>query len=50
MALAKAMDYDRRMFGRLVFGNFRASKKMGITVLVDKNKGKDLIPITVQDA
>jgi len=47
LAVAKSMDYQRRAFGRIVWGNFRASKTMGVTVLVDKDGGKDLIPVTV---
>ena len=40
----------RRDIGRLAWGTFRHSKKIGITVLVDVDGGKDLIPITVWDA
>ena len=37
----------RRDIGRLPWGTFRASKKYGVTVLVDVEGGKDLVPVTV---
>jgi len=46
MAVGHAMDHCRRDIGRIAWGNFVPSEKMGITVLVDKN-GKDLILVTV---
>mmetsp|Transcript_37979 Transcript_37979/g.46353 ORF Transcript_37979/g.46353 Transcript_37979/m.46353 type:complete len:263 (-) Transcript_37979:253-1041(-) len=39
----------RRDIGRLPFGTFKYSKKIGVTVLVDVEGGKDLVPITVWD-
>ena len=40
----------RRDVGRLPFGTFKHSKKLGITVLVDVEGGKDLVPVTFWDA
>lgn len=40
----------RRDIGRLPWGFFKHSKKIGLTILVDVDGGKDLIPITVWDA
>ena len=40
----------RRDVGRLPFGTFKHSKKIGVTVLVDVEGGKDLIPVTLWDA
>jgi len=39
----------RRDVGRLPFGTFKASKKMGVTVLVDVEGGKDLVAVTIWD-
>jgi len=39
----------RRDVGRLPFGTFKSSKKMGVTVLVDFEGGKDLVPVTIWD-
>ena len=52
MALGAAwgMYKMRRDIGRLPFGTFKASKKLGVTVLVDVEGGKDLIPVTIWDA
>ena len=40
----------RRDVGHLPFGQFKAEKSFGVTVLVDKDTGSDLIPITIWDA
>ena len=40
----------RRDVGHLPFGTFKAEKSFGVTVLVDKDGGTDLIPITIWDA
>ena len=40
----------RRDIGRLPFGTFKHSKKIGVTCLVDVEGGKDLVPITLWDA
>ena len=40
----------RRDIGRLPWGTFKAAKKLGVTVLVDVQGGKDLVPVTVWDA
>ena len=40
----------RRDVGRLPFGFFKKSKKHGVTILVDVQGGRDLIPLTVWDA
>merc|ERR1712176_79229 len=37
----------RRDVGRLPWGTFKASKKFGVTVLVDVEGGKDLVPVTI---
>ena len=39
----------RRDVGHLPFGTFKADKSYGITVLVDKDGGSDLIPVTIWD-
>ena len=40
----------RRDIGRLPWGTFKAAKKLGVTVLVDVQGGKDLVPVTIWDA
>ena len=40
----------RRDVGHLRFGTFKADKNFGVTVLVDKDGGADLVPVTVWDA
>lgn len=40
----------RRDIGRLPFGTFKAAKKLGVTILVDVEGGKDLVPVTIWDA
>jgi pyruvate/2-oxoglutarate dehydrogenase complex dihydrolipoamide acyltransferase (E2) component len=40
----------RRDIGRLPFGTFKASKKLGVTVLVDVEGGRDLVPVTIWDS
>ena len=40
----------RRDVGHLRFGTFKADKSYGVTVLVDKDGGADLIPVTIWDA
>lgn len=39
----------RRDVGHLPFGTFKADKSYGVTVLVDKEGGSDLIPVTIWD-
>lgn len=39
----------RRDIGHLPWGTFRHDKKIGITVLVDVEGGKDLVPVTIHD-
>ena len=48
-ALAWAIYKQRRDIGRISWGSFKRSKKLGVTVLVDFQGGKDLIPVTVWD-
>jgi len=48
MAIGHALNHLRRDIGRIAWGNFVPSEKMGITILVDKN-GKDLVPVTVHE-
>ena len=52
MALATAWGcYKmRRDVGHLPFGTFRHDKSLGVTVLVDVEGGKDLVPLTIWDA
>ena len=40
----------RRDVGHLRFGTFKADKSFGVTVLVDKDGGADLVPVTIWDA
>ena len=49
-ALAWGVYKMRRDVGRLPFGYFKAAKKLGVTVLVDVEGGKDLVPVTIWDA
>ena len=51
MALAMAWgSYKmRRDIGRLRWGSFQLAKEIGVTVLVDVNGGKDLVPVTLWD-
>ena len=39
----------RRDVGKLPYGSFKKSKKIGITVLVDVGMGEDLVPVTIHD-
>lgn len=39
----------RRDVGHLPFGTFKADKSFGVTVLVDKDGGSDLVPVTIYD-
>lgn len=50
LAAAWGLYKMRRDVGRLPWGFFRASKKLGVTVLVDVEGGKDLVPVTIWDA
>ena len=50
MAAGWGLYKMRRDVGRLPWGTFKASKKMGVTVLVDVEGGKDLVPVTIWDA
>lgn len=49
-ALAWGLYKMRRDVGRMTFGYFTHSKKIGITCLVDVEGGSDLVPVTVFDA
>lgn len=49
-ALAWGIYKQRNGIGRIVLGAFRQSKKLGVTVLVDVEGGKDLVPVTIWDA
>ena len=48
-AAAKGLYKMRRDVGHLPFGTFKADKNYGVTVLVDKDGGSDLVPVTVWD-
>jgi len=48
--LAWGLYKMRRDIGRITFGYFTHHKKIGVTVLVDVDGGKDLVPITIFDA
>ena len=39
----------RRDVGRLPWGTFKKSERMGVTVLCDVDNGKDLVPVTIND-
>lgn len=43
------MYKGRRDMGRISWGFFRRSKKLGFSVLADVDGGKDLIPVNVWD-
>lgn len=49
-ALACGLYSIRRDVGRMTFGFFTHSKKIGVTVLVDVEGGSDLVPITIFNA
>lgn len=49
-ALAYACSFISRDIGRLVWGNFKHEKEIGITILCDVEGGQDLVPITLWDA
>ncbi len=49
-ALGWGLHKMRRDVGRLTWGYFSHSKKLGITCLVDVEGGSDLVPITIFDA
>jgi len=49
LAAAWGMYKMRRDVGRLPWGTFKHSKKIGVTVLVDRDGGKDLVPVTLWD-
>lgn len=49
-ALGWGLYKMRRDVGRLTWGFFTHSKKIGITCLVDVEGGQDLVPITIFDA
>lgn len=51
MALGTAwgMYKMRRDVGHLPWGTFKAAKEIGVTILVDRDGGKDLIPVTIWD-
>ena len=48
-AVAHSAHKMRRDIGHLPWGTFKNDKKIGITVLVDVEGGKDLVPVTVHD-
>ena len=50
MSAAWGLYKMRRDVGRLPWGTFRATKKIGVTVLCDVQGGKDLVPVTIWDA
>lgn len=47
--LSQGLYKIRRDIGRMAFGSFKHSKKIGMTVLVDVEGGSDLVPITIFD-
>lgn len=50
LAAAWGLNKMRRDVGRLPWGTFRAAKQLGVTILVDVDGGKDLVPVTLWDA
>ena len=49
MAVCWGLYKMRRDVGRLRWGSFEAAKEYGLTVLVDVEGGKDLVPVTIWD-
>jgi len=48
-SVAWGMYKMRRDVGHLPFGTYRSSKEIGVTILVDVEGGKDLVPVTIMD-
>merc|ERR1712127_771472 len=46
-AIAGGLYKMRRDVGRITFGFFKHSKRIGTTVLVDVDGGADLVPVTI---
>ena len=49
LAMCWGLYKMRRDVGRLRWGSFEAAKEYGLTVLVDVEGGKDLVPVTIWD-
>ena len=50
LGLAIGLHKIRRDVGRLVWGYFKHNKRIGTTILVDIEGGKDLVPVTLWNA
>lgn len=48
--LAVAASKMRRDIGRIKWGYFQKAEKLGLSILVDVEGGKDLVPVTLWDA
>lgn len=48
--MAVAIYKMRRDIGRIKWGYFQRAEKLGLSVLVDVDGGKDLVPVTFWDA
>lgn len=48
-AIGLAMSKNRRDVGRIKWGNFQQSENIAITILVDYDGGKDLLPVTLAE-
>jgi len=48
--LAIAIQKMRRDIGRIKWGTFQRAEQLGLSVLVDVEGGKDLVPVTFWDA
>jgi hypothetical protein len=49
-AIAIGLHKMRRDVGRIVWGFFKRSENIGVTILVDVEGGSDLVPITLFNA
>ena len=48
--MAVAIHKMKRDIGRIKWGFFQRAEKLGLSVLVDVEGGKDLVPVTFWDA
>jgi hypothetical protein len=48
--MAVGIHKMKRDIGRIKWGYFQRAEKLGLSVLVDVDGGKDLVPVTFWDA
>ena len=48
--IAVGIHKMKRDIGRIKWGYFQRAEKLGLSVLVDVDGGKDLVPVTFWDA